>query len=895
MKPEDITAWALDELTPEERAQIEAALAGTPEAQQQAHHTKAFCDLLSKHLVDEDAALTAEQRAALQKLELPAADKVVPFAPEPAEPARMNGRAFHAKVAASGERMQTRSTPWMRMAALAACLMFTVVVIEQSRKAAEPSAGNPQVAAKDAPSGFPVTPAAPVPAKEKRGLPPPLPPADPLLASAPSVMKAAPVQEELSKLSPRTSTVKNKAGVITNSPAAAAAGKLVRGAGGVVALTTRAPDSEAPPPSLSPEGAAHNMNTGTIAVNGGGTLTLSGTNTYAGSATLGTSGGGPALPSAGLGNQSAAAARSDASKVSPGVTTASGTIVGLGDMSPPASSSLVAQKDVKREAVVSRGSTAAAATPAVTDDMGDLEGGRLQQLKEERSRYLLQYRPIPHLTAKDPTQQPGTARYARIVENPFVTVASQPLSTFSIDVDTASYANVRRFLNAGTLPPPDAVRLEELINYFPYDYEQPGKDEPFSVRVDMAEAPWSPQHRLARVAIKGRDVGTERPAANFVFLVDVSGSMSPPERLPLVKQSLEMLTEQLREDDHVSIVTYAGSCAVALESTAGKNKATILGVIRGLHSGGSTNGESGINMAYEQAAANFVKGGINRVILCTDGDFNVGVSSPHQLEKLIKEKAKGGTFLSVLGFGTDNLQDRTMMTLADHGNGNYAYIDSLGEARKVLVEQMLGTLITIAKDVKIQVEFNPAQVASYRLIGYEKRLLAAKDFNNDKKDAGEIGAGHTITALYEIIPAGLPLANGALAEVDTLRYQPKKPAESKELPAMGVKPPLEKMEGINDETMTVKLRYKEPDGQLSKLIEHPVHDGKKTLKDAPRDFRFATAVAGFGMLLRDSEHAEDFTFDAVRQLALSGKGEDALGYRGEFVQLVDKARGVKGR
>ena len=457
-------------------------------------------------------------------------------------------------------------------------------------------------------------------------------------------------------------------------------------------------------------------------------------------------------------------------------------------------------------------------------------------------------------------------------------------------MDTASYANVRRFLNARQLPPPDAVRLEELINYFPYDYEPAGKDQPFSVHVDLAEAPWAPEHRLARVAIKGRDVGQERPAANFVFLIDVSGSMDSPERLPLVKQSLEMLTEQLRDDDHVSIVTYAGACAVALKSTSGKEKAWIMEVIRSLQAGGSTNGESGIRMAYEQAAQNFLKDGINRVILCTDGDFNVGMSSVQQLKDLIKDKARGGTFLSVLGFGTDNLQDHTMETLADNGNGNYAYIDSLGEARKVLVEQMHGTLITIAKDVKIQVEFNPAQVASYRLIGYEKRMLAAADFNNDKKDAGEIGAGHTITALYELVPAGVPMANGALAEVDALKYQKKE--QPKSPPVLDAKPPQRALEGLNDEALTVKLRYKAPDGQVSKLIEVPVRDTKGSLKDSPRDFRFATAVAGFGMLLRGSEHVEDFSFEAVRRLALEGKGEDALGYRGEFIQLIDKARGL---
>jgi secreted protein with Ig-like and vWFA domain len=449
-------------------------------------------------------------------------------------------------------------------------------------------------------------------------------------------------------------------------------------------------------------------------------------------------------------------------------------------------------------------------------------------------------------------------------------VRTAPLSTFSIDVDTASYANVRRFLNEGRLPPPDAVRLEELINYFPYSYEQPAEGKPFAVTVDVAEAPWNPQYRLARIALKGRDIARERVQANFVFLVDVSGSMADSNKLPLVKQSLQMLTEQLQENDRVSIVTYAGESGVLLPSTT--ERKAMNEAIASLNSGGSTNGASGISLAYEQAQKGFIKEGINRVILCTDGDFNVGISSVQELEKLITEKAGGGVFLSVLGFGTGNLRDDAMETLADKGNGNYAYIDSLSEARKVLVEQMQSTLVTLGKDVKIQVEFNPAQVASYRLIGYENRLLAKEDFNDDAKDAGEVGAGHTVTALYEIVPASL-----GKTMVDDLKYQA---------------PPAQATTVVSDELLTVKLRYKQPEGDRSELLQVSAKDSQRKLTDTSEDFQFASAVAGFGMLLKSSPEVKDFSWEKVRELALKGKGADPQGYRGEFIQLVDKARGL---
>ena len=381
---------------------------------------------------------------------------------------------------------------------------------------------------------------------------------------------------------------------------------------------------------------------------------------------------------------------------------------------------------------------------------------------------------------REPSGEFNTAAYDHILENPFLDAASNPLSTFSIDVDTASYSNIRRFINEGSLPPKDAVRVEEMINYFSYDYAQPTDGKPFAVHVDGTGCPWEASHRLVRIGLKGREVATDkRGPSNLVFLLDVSGSMEPPERLPLVKQAMRLLVDKLTENDRVAIVVYAGSSGLVLPSTTGDHKEKILEALENLQSGGSTNGAEGIQLAYKIASENFIKGGVNRVILATDGDFNVGVTSQGDLIRLIQEKAKSGVFLSVLGVGDDNLKDSTMQKLADKGNGNYAYLDSLDEARKVLVQQMNGTLVTIAKDVKIQVEFNPARVASYRLIGYEKRMLRKEDFNNDKVDAGEIGAGHTVTALYEVVPVGAtPNPAASVPPVDPLKYQSAVPSRT---------------------------------------------------------------------------------------------------------------------
>lgn len=472
--------------------------------------------------------------------------------------------------------------------------------------------------------------------------------------------------------------------------------------------------------------------------------------------------------------------------------------------------------------------------------------------------------------------------YALPSENAYRTVAAEPLSTFSIDVDTASYSNVRRFITGGRLPPRDAVRIEELINYFPYRYTTPKGDVPFAANLAVASAPWAPAHRLVRIGIKGRELSAAtRSAANLVFLIDVSGSMNSPNKLPLVKESLRLLVERLRPDDRVAIVTYAGASGLALPSTPASRKGEILASLESLSPGGSTNGAMGIHLAYDIAKANFVaNGGINRVILCTDGDFNVGVTDRGALTDLVAEKAKSRVFLSVFGFGMGNLKDATLESLSGKGNGTYGYIDSRREAEKVFVEQVEGTLATIAKDVKIQVEFNPARVASYRLVGYENRVLAKEDFNNDAVDAGDIGAGHTVTALYEIVPVGVEADGSARPAVDPLKYQ--KADVPKPAAATGSK-----------ELLTVKIRYKAPEGDVSAKQEFPLVDGGATFAEADGEFRFAVAVAAWGMVLRDSPNKGTATAEQVIAWAEDGLANDAAGHRAEFVQLVRKSAEMK--
>jgi Ca-activated chloride channel family protein len=467
-------------------------------------------------------------------------------------------------------------------------------------------------------------------------------------------------------------------------------------------------------------------------------------------------------------------------------------------------------------------------------------------------------------------------RYAEINENPFLEAARAPLSTFSIDVDTASYANVRRYLNDGMLPPADAVRIEELINYFEYDYPQPVGDVPFSVNTEVAGCPWNAKHKIVQVGLQGKKVSLDNlPPSNLVFLVDVSGSMDDARKLPLLKDAMRIMVNQLTDKDRVSIVVYAGSSGLALPSTSAGNKGEILNALDNLKAGGSTNGGQGIQLAYRVAQDNFIRNGNNRVILATDGDFNVGLSGDDELTRLIEQKRENGVFLSVLGFGSGNYNDSMMEKLADKGNGNYAYIDSQEEARKALGDQIAGTLYAIAKDVKIQVEFNPAKVAGYRLIGYENRLLANRDFEDDKKDAGEIGAGHSVTALYEIVPAGQKIENDGIE----LKYSKTEPVETQ----------------FNNELMTVKLRYKEPNENESKLMTMGLLDRNNTIENASENLRFASAVVQFGLLLRDSRYKGNASFSSAQNLANSALGSDLKNYRNEFLNLIGKASALKGR
>jgi Ca-activated chloride channel homolog len=474
----------------------------------------------------------------------------------------------------------------------------------------------------------------------------------------------------------------------------------------------------------------------------------------------------------------------------------------------------------------------------------------------------------------------NTEAYDRIEDNPFKSVADNPLATFSVDVDTAAYANMRRFLDQNQLPPKDAVRIEELINYFSYDYGQPSGQRPIAVYAEAAAAPWKPEHRLVRIAVKARDIEAgRRPPSNLVFLIDVSGSMEDANKLPLLKSALKLLVDKLGENDRVTIAVYAGNSGLALQPTRGDRKDIISQALDRLRAGGSTNGASGIQLAYNVATANFITGGVNRVILCTDGDFNVGITSQGELARLIEDRARSGVFLSVLGFGMGNLKDSTMEKLADQGNGNYAYIDSLNEARKVLVEEMGGTLMTVAKDVKIQVDFNPQQVNGYRLIGYENRVLRDQDFNDDSKDAGDMGAGQTVTALFEIVPRGVELA----AAVEPSKY--RAPAAAAEARA--------DRRGTNSEMLTVRLRYKQPDAADSARFDVPLIDRGASFESASADYRFAASVAEFGMILRESPYRGSASFEHVLNTAERSRGADRNGYRDEFVRLVRRARALK--
>lgn len=497
---------------------------------------------------------------------------------------------------------------------------------------------------------------------------------------------------------------------------------------------------------------------------------------------------------------------------------------------------------------------------------------REYEVKEEESfSFLSADISSQKITIQQPQRQDGET-YTAIEENAFKLVSSDPLSTFSADIDKASYSNVRSYIENGNFPPKDAVRLEEMINYFTYDYDAPTNGEPVKFHTEVGACPWNKDNRLVKIGLKAKEMSKEQaekllPRTNLVFLIDVSGSMWGENRLGLVQKSMKLLLDQLRPDDRVAIVTYANRTAVRLESTPVKQKEKIIATIDALNAGGSTSGGAGIRLAYDVAVKNFVKGGNNRVVLCTDGDFNVGISNPDGLKKLIEEKRETGVFLSVFGYGMYNYRDDMMQTLSKAGNGNYAYINNLMEANREMVEQFYGTMYTIAKDVKLQVEFNPERVHSYRLVGYELRVLNNEDFNDDKKDAGDMGLGHTVTAFYEIVPAG----KGREGLVDALKYQVSRITGSKEL-------------------LTVKMRYKDPDGDVSRMVSTSLIDNDTD--KVSDDFRFAGAVARYGMILRDSENIKPAELEEIAQIAATAYGKDEDGYRREFVRLVNLTRDI---
>jgi Ca-activated chloride channel family protein len=487
-------------------------------------------------------------------------------------------------------------------------------------------------------------------------------------------------------------------------------------------------------------------------------------------------------------------------------------------------------------------------------------------------RYIHHYMPPP----PPPYIPYNTEDYAKVYENDYKYSGSEPLSTFSIDVDTACYSNIRRMIESNQLPDPGYVRIEELLNYFKYEYPQPKDEHPFAVYTEVGKCPWDRNHKLLHIGIQSKDIDmNEAPAANLVFLLDVSGSMADPNKLELVKESMKLLVNQLRPEDRVAIVTYSSTTNLALNSTSGRYKTAILNAINALYAGGSTAGGAGIERAYQTASDNFIKGGNNRIILCTDGDFNTGDYSNFDMEKLVVRNRDDGIFLTVLGFGVGNIKDSKMELIADKGNGNYAYIDNLLEAHRVLVQEMGGTLLTVGKDVKLQLEFNPNEVRAYRLIGYENRKLNNEDFNNDRKDAGDMGAGNTVTALYEIVPAG---SDESIRGIDPLKYQ---------------KPDLTDIAVKNNELLTIKLRYKKPQADESTLMTRIVMNDTVPDNQLTENFRFASAVAGYGLLLKNSQYKGNMNWDMVTDLANGSIGKDPDGYRRGFVTLAEQARDLQ--
>jgi Ca-activated chloride channel family protein len=482
---------------------------------------------------------------------------------------------------------------------------------------------------------------------------------------------------------------------------------------------------------------------------------------------------------------------------------------------------------------------------------------------------------ISGITRNEAARYPADAdTYKGIVENSFNDPKKVPLSTFAVDVDAASYSNFRRFINNGTLPPKDAVRIEEMINYFHYDLAAPVNDDPVAIHTELSVAPWNAKHRLLRIGLKAKQIkAAQLPPSNLVFLLDVSGSMYGANRLPLVKAAMKLLVDQLRDKDHVAIVTYAGAAGLKLASTPGDQKMKIKDAIESLEAGGSTAGGAGIKLAYRIARENFIKAGNNRIVLATDGDFNIGMSSDQDMEQLIVNESQDGVSLSVLGFGMGNLKDSKMEVIADKGHGNYAYIDNISEAKKAIVTEFGSTLFTVAKDVKIQVEFNPGKVQAYRLLGYENRLMDKEDFNNDKKTGGDMGTGHTVTALYELIPAGIK--DEYTNSVDPLKYQSQTKIS---------------VNSTSAELVTIKFRYKSPDANKSKMQQVSINDQPVDLAKTSNDFRFASAVAELGLILRNSEFKQQAGYDSLISRAKLAKGKDEEGYRSEFISLAENAK-----
>lgn len=834
------TEYALGELTDEkERAEMESILAESPEMRQLVEEIRRTAEMLKRELLAEQSiGLTPAQRTLIE---------------EKAN-ARRNWLGFR--------------PAWVLAAAAAVVLMLSVVTFRQLRQA-EQAPSNDQLALVIPKESAPITP--PQPAS------PVAPKASPGSVNADTVeakKKGEPAEFVVSE------KLKSAAVSKETEPLAEKQDLIV---GSAAAVSAAAPAPQLAPQKTTLEGLVVDATGGILP---GVALTVKDQYTGATRKTVTNSAGRYAFSDLPPGHVSLQAEM-------PGFQTKTVRDIALNEQSrnslnlnmDVASMQNEIQISVAAENILTKSSSSAAnATPMEKEKALPPGSGNVMDLMKVMSGVKMARTPVDEVRGRrgwwPPTPPPhprqrgdfNTEAYENISDNPFLDVTQNPLSTFSIDVDTASYSNVRRFLDSGKLPPKDAVRIEELVNYFDYDYKAPRDGKPFAASFELTEAPWKPEHKLLRIGLKGREIAAgKRPDSNLVFLLDVSGSMADENKLPLVKQAMTLLVDQLTESDRVAIVVYASDTRIVLPSTSGDQKEKIRHAIERLYAGGSTNGASGIQLAYKTAADNFIKGGVNRVLLATDGDFNVGITNRGDLTRLIEDKAKSGIFLSALGFGMGNYKDSTLELLATKGRGNYAYIDTFNEAKKVLVEQINSTLVSIAKDVKIQVEFNPRRVRAYRLIGYEDRLMAKEDFNDDARQAGVIGAGHAVTALYELVPAGVPMPGPG---VDPLKYQKQSQPSS---------------HANSDEVLTVKVRSKEPEGDKSVLSEFAVKDSNAKFSGASQDFKFAASVAAFGMALRDSPYKGSTNLERALEWAKEGKGDDRHGYRQEFIRLIHRA------